>query len=189
MAHAIRLSEYGDPEVLEHVEIDAPTAGAGDVVIEVRAAGVNPVDYKTRQGKRSTEPLTRWIGLGSDASGVIIEVGAGVTGWDVGDEVIAHGLSGAYATHVAASVDRLVHKAPAVSFERGAAMGVPAGTAYQVLSSLRLASGQTLLVHAGAGAVGLAGIQFGALWGATVIATASAKNHERIAELGAIPVA
>jgi NADPH2:quinone reductase len=189
MARAVRIQRFGGPEVLEVVDIDDPRAGAGELVIEVRAAGVNPVDSKVREGKRSTGPLTSAIGLGSDASGVVVEVGSGVEGFDVGDEVVGYRVNGAFASRLSGAARLFTPKPAGVSFEQGAAIGVPVSTAYQLLRSLDLRAGQTLLVHAGSGGVGQAAIQFARLEGANVIATASPANHERLAELGAIPVA
>ncbi len=190
-AHArmVVVSRYGGPEVLEVRAVEPPPTPPDGLLIEVRAAGVNPLDGKIRSGQRATGPLTTPLPLGSDASGVVLDVGADVTGFAVGDEVIARGLTGAYATHVTASAAQVVHKPHRISFEQAAGIGVPAGTAYQVLRSLGLAAGETLLVHAGAGGVGQAAIQFARQWGATVVATASPPNHVRLARLGAVPVA
>jgi enoyl reductase len=188
MARAIRISSFGGPEVLELVEVPVGAPAEGDVRLQLKAIGVNPVDSKIRQGLRSTGPLESPIGLGSDASGIVVELGDGVDGFAIGDEVIAWGLKGAYASEVIASAAKLARKPPELSFEQGAAMGVPVGTAYQVLTSIGLAEGETLLVHAGAGGVGQAAIQLGRIWGATVVATASQVNHARLIELGAVPV-
>jgi enoyl reductase len=118
-----------------------------------------------------------------------VVVDGAADGFAVGDEVVARGLTGAYATHVTALPEQVAHKPPGISFEQGAAIGIPAGTAYQVLRSLKLSAGDTLLVHAGSGGVGQAAVQFGRLWGATVVATASPANHDRLRALGAVPVA
>lgn len=186
---AIRFSSFGGPEVLELVDVEEPEAPADGVVIEVRAAGVNPMDWKIRRGLRAPQPLAAPRGLGSDAAGVITSVGRDVSGFAVGDEVIARGLDGAYAERVAATVGQLTRKPAELTFAQAAGIGVPAGTAYQVLKSLGLAKGENLLVHAGSGGVGQAAIQFARHWGATVVATASPANHARLAKLGAIPVA
>jgi NADPH:quinone reductase-like Zn-dependent oxidoreductase len=188
MARTVRISEYGGPEVMQIVTGDPPLPGPGQVMIEVRAAGVNPVDWKIRSGKRATGALERPRGLGSDAAGVVNEVAPDVTTFAVGDEVIARGLDGAYASHALARPENLTRKPSALDWSQAAALGVPVGTAYQALKSLGLTSGETLLVHAGAGAVGQAAIQLARHWGATVIATASEANQDRLAELGAIPV-
>ncbi|GAB3037960.1 NADP-dependent oxidoreductase [Parafrigoribacterium mesophilum] len=189
MTSAVRIRSFGGPEVLEVVEVPDPVAPEDGVVIDVRAAGVNPIDWKIREGRTASGPLTEPIGLGSDACGVVTSVGADPGRFAVGDAVIARGLTGAYASRVAAPSTRLTSKPPSLSFEEGAALGMPAGTAYQSLKSLGVRAGETLLVHAGSGAVGLAAVQFAHQWGLTVIATASPAHHARLAELGAIPVA
>jgi NADPH:quinone reductase len=189
MTHAVRIRSFGGPEVLEVVEVPHPVAPDDGVVIDVRAAGVNPIDWKIREGRTAAGPLAESIGLGSDASGVVASVGAHPGGFAVGDAVIGRGLTGTYASQVAASSTQLAHKPPSLSFEEGAALGMPAGTAYQSLKSLGVVSGETLLVHGGSGAVGMAAVQFAHHWGLTVVATASVAHHARLAELGAIPVA
>jgi enoyl reductase len=192
MAEFIRYGEHGGPEVLTLVEGPAPEAPADGVVVEVRAAGVNPVDWKIRSGKRGARDFSQPQGMGSDAAGVVVAVGDSVDpadGVGVGDEVIVHGARGTYASHLVATPGQLIPKPPALGFEQAAALGIPAGTAYQVLRSLGLGEGETLLVHGGSGAVGQAAIQFAREWGANIVATASPANHGRLRELGAIPVA
>jgi NADPH:quinone reductase-like Zn-dependent oxidoreductase len=187
MARHVQYREYGGPEVLEIVETETPRPGPGEVVVEVKAAGVNPVDWKLRRGARGG-PIDEPRRAGVDAAGVIIEVGDLVTGWSVGDEVITRGVMGTYATHVVAPPANLVAKPAALSWAQAAAIGVPVGTAYQALVSLGVGSGMTVLVHGGSGGVGQAALQFAREWGATVVATASVRNHGRLRELGAIPV-
>jgi NADPH:quinone reductase-like Zn-dependent oxidoreductase len=190
MTTAVQYEEFGGPEVLKLAEIATPTASSDGVVVEVKAAGVNPIDAKIRSGARASGPIAGPRRLGSDAAGVIVEVGPGAAGagWAIGDEVVVRGASGAYATHVAASTGQLVRKPENVSWEVAAAIGVPVSTAYQVLRSLGVGPGTVLLIHGGSGSVGRAAIQFARLWGATVIATAREDNHARLRELGAIPV-
>lgn len=188
MALAVRISSYGGPEVLHLVEVAQPQPPADGVVIEVRAAGVNPIDWKIRRGLTSRTPLTAPIGLGSDASGIVVATGTDAGSFSVGDAVLARGLVGAYATHVSAHSVQLVVKPPAVSWEHAAALGMPAATAYQSLKSLGVAAGETLLVHAGSGGVGQAAVQLARHWGLTVVATAGMPHHPRLIELGAIPV-
>ncbi|GGF19657.1 NADP-dependent oxidoreductase [Subtercola lobariae] len=189
MARVVQYRSFGGPEVLEVAEVETPRASTGHVVVEVRAAGVNPVDTKLRRGLRSTGPLTEARGVGSDAAGVVVEVGDGVTDWSVGDEVVVRGASAAYATHVVAAAAQLTDKPESLDWPQAAALGVPVGTAYQVLRSLDVGPETKLLIHGGSGGVGQAAVQFATAWGATVIATASPSNHDRLRELGAIPVA
>jgi NADPH:quinone reductase-like Zn-dependent oxidoreductase len=189
MAHAILYSEIGGPEVLRLSEIDAPVPEHDQLSVRVEAAGVNPIDGKLRSGLRGPGPLSAPRRIGTDGAGVVTAVGAEVDGFRPGDEVVLFGASGLYATDVVAKAASVQPRPPQVSAAEGAALGVPVGTAYQVLRSLAVGPGDTLLVHAGSGAVGQAAIQFAVLWGATVIATASPARFDRIRELGAIPVA
>jgi NADPH:quinone reductase-like Zn-dependent oxidoreductase len=189
MTFAIEYEEFGGPEVLRHREVPAPTAGPGQVVVAARAIGVNPIDAKVRRAQRPSGPITSPRRPGADASGVITAIGEGVVGWAVGDAVIVASAHGTYASEFAVDAELLTIKPTGVSFEQAAALGIPVGTAHQVLVSLAVAAGETVLIHNGAGAVGQAAVQLARRTGATVIATASERNHDRLRELGAIPVA
>lgn len=188
MATVVQYSRLGGPEVLEVVEVPTPSADAGELVVELRAVGVNPIDSKLRAGIRPSPPIVEPRRLGSDGSGVVAEVGDGVQGWTVGDEVVVRGASGTYASHVVVQPSALVHKPASVGWAEAAALGVPVGTAYQALRSLGVTEGTTLLIHGGSGGVGQAAIQLAVLWGARVIATSSAANSGRLGELGATAV-
>ncbi len=189
MAHAIEYAQFGPPDVLTLVEFAVPAAGPDEVLLEVRAVGVNPGEVKRRAGERWKVAPAFPVRPGSDASGVVIAVGDDVAGFAPGDEVIGLGLKGAYATHVLAPASSLLPKPPGLSFEAATLIGTPAGTAYQVLRSLPIGSEDVLLVHGGAGGVGQSAIQFARHLGASVIATARPERHGRIRELGATPVA
>ena len=189
MATQIQYDRLGDPEVLEVATVRDPVAPDGGVVVEVRAVGVNPIDGKLRSGGRPSAPITAPRVPGSDAAGVVLSVGAGVDGWAPGDEVVVRNARGAYTTHLVAPASHLVRKPAAVSWEQAAAIGVPAATAHQVLVSLGVGPGTTLLIHGGSGSVGRVAIQLARRMGATVIATGSPANHARLRELGATPVA
>lgn len=189
MATQIQYDRLGGPEVLEVASVPDPVAPEGRVVVAVRAAGVNPIDGKLRSGTRPSPPIARPRVPGSDAAGVVLSVGPGVTGWAPGDEVVVRDAHGAYTTHLIAPASHLVHKPAAVSWEEAAAIGVPVSTAHQVLVSLGVDAGTTLLIHGGSGSVGRAAIQLARRMGATVVATASPANHLRLRELGAVPVA
>ena len=189
MPHAIEYDAIGAPEVLEYREIERETPGAGQVLVETRAIGVNPIDWKIRSGRRASRPHTGPRRIGTDAAGVVIAVGEGVDDWAVGDEVIVSGATGAYATEVLAPAARLARKPAALGWEAAAALPIPVATAHQVLSSLGVHEGDTFLLHGGSGAVGQAAIQLARRLGATVIATASESNHARVRELGGIPIA
>ncbi|WP_434316287.1 NADP-dependent oxidoreductase [Leifsonia sp. P73] len=188
MATQIQYDRLGDPEVLQVVSVPDPVAPDDGVVVEVRAVGVNPIDGKLRSGGRPSAPITEPRVPGSDAAGVVLSVGAGVDGWAPGDEVVVRNARGAYTTHLVAPASHLVRKPAAVSWEQAAAIGVPVSTAHQVLVSLGVRPGTTLLIHGGSGSVGRVAIQLARRMGATVIATGSPANHERLRALGATPV-
>ena len=189
MARAIVYTEIGTPDVLQLMEIPDPVADPGQVVVRIEAAGVNPLDAKLRRGARPSPPITAPRRVGFDGAGVVASLGEGVTGFAIGDRVAIRDTVGTYATHLAVSAEKLSLLPDAVTAAEGASLGIPIGTAYQCLRSLELTGEDTLLVHAGSGAVGQAVIQFAASWGATVIATGSPARHEQLRELGAIPVA
>jgi NADPH:quinone reductase-like Zn-dependent oxidoreductase len=188
MARVLQYSRVGSFDDLELVNIPTPDAPPHGLVVEIRAAGINPIDWKLILGLRPTPPFTTPRRVGSDASGVIAATGASVTGWAVGDEVIVRRAAGALGTHVVAESAQLELKPASLGFDQAAAIGVPVGTAYQVLTSLGVKAGTTLLIHGGSGAVGQAAIQFARAWGAVVLATASAANQDRVRELGATPL-
>ncbi len=188
MATAITYSEFGGPEVLTLTPIEVAAPGPGEVAVRIEAAGVNPVDHKLRAGLRASGEITAPRRVGGDGAGVVSAVGPDVEGFRAGDAVVVHGASGTYATDLVVPADRLSPRPPQVSAADGAALGVPAGTAYQTLRSLAVGAGDTLLVHGGSGAVGQAVIQLAALWGATVLATTSDRRAARVRELGATPI-
>lgn len=189
MARIVQYRSIGGPEVLEVVDEPEPEAAPGRVVVAIRAAGVNPIEWKIRSGLRPSPPIESPRRLGADGSGVVTAVGEGVSGWSAGDEVIVTGAVGTYATAVVVAPENLDAKPAGLGFEEAAALGIPIGTASQAVVSLGVAEGSTFVVHAGAGAVGQAAIQFARERGATVLATASPANHDRLRELGAVPIA
>lgn len=188
MARYVTYSQTGGPEVLEVHEGPEPTPGEGRVVVEIRAAGVNPIDWKLRAGIRPSGPFEEPRRAGFDGAGVISALGPGVDGCSVGDEVVVEGTQGTYATHVEASPENLTAKPSGVDFETAAALGIPVATAWQVIASLEVGEGDRLLLHAGSGAVGQAAIQIARSRGAEVVATAGEENLERLRELGAVAV-
>ncbi|QAY58611.1 NADP-dependent oxidoreductase [Microbacterium protaetiae] len=189
MAQAIEYVEFGEPEVLTLHEVTSSAPAAGEVTVRLAAVGVNPLEAKIRSGRRPSGEITTPRRLGADAAGTISAVGDDVEGFRVGDPVIVFGASGAYATELTVPFANVQPRPVHVSAAEGAALGIPAGTAYQTLRSLDVRPGDTLLVHGGSGAVGQAVAQFAALWGIPVVATASPRRHERLRALGAIPVA
>lgn len=189
MAQAIQHTELGGPEVLTLADVPVPVPGAGDVAIRVEAAGVNPVDIKLRSGLRPSDPITEPRRVGSDGAGHVAAVGSDVDGFRVGDPVVFTGAIGAYATDVVVPAAQVFARPAGVTAAQGAALGIPVGTAYQTLRSLAVRADDTVLVHAGSGAVGQALIQLAVLQGARVIATTSDRRADRVRGLGAEPVA
>jgi NADPH:quinone reductase-like Zn-dependent oxidoreductase len=183
---ALAFDEYGDPSVLHMTELPEPHAGPGEVRIAVRTAGVNPVDWKVRAGyMQEVMPVDFPAIPGMDAAGVVDEVGEGVEGVGVGDEVFGSGSG------VAAEYAVLAHftaKPASMSWAQAAALPVPAETAQRTLGLLGPpAAGQTLLIEGAAGGVGSTAAQFALADGVTVIGTASPANHDRLRSLGVIP--
>lgn len=183
---ALQFSAYGGPEQLSWADAPEPRAGAGQLRIRVRAASVNPADWKTLDGSFSGgKPLTGPAYLGFDAAGVVDEVGEGVTGVAVGDEVLGRGR-GTQAE--LAVLDAWAPKPAAVDWAVAAAAGVSGETAERGLRLLGVASGSTLFVDGGAGGVGAVTVQLAHARGARVIASAGAGNQDYLRQLGAIPV-
>ncbi|MGC4940715.1 NADP-dependent oxidoreductase [Kribbella sp. DT2] len=184
---AVVFEEFGGPEVLGVREIDAPQAGAGQVRIAVKAAGVNPMDYKVRRGWfEAMMPTTFPAVPGVEVVGIVDEVGEGAE-FAVGDEVVGWTVSGGYAEH--ALLGNAVRKPAGVSWEQAVAVPVAGETAQRVLDLLKVKSGETLLLHGAAGAVGAVAVQLAVVAGVTVVGTASEANHEYLRSLGATPVA
>jgi NADPH:quinone reductase-like Zn-dependent oxidoreductase len=183
---ALQYSQYGGPEVLEWAEAPEPHAGPGQVRIAVRAASVNPIDWKAFSGAMSGgEPLAATAYLGYDAAGVVDEVGEGVGGVAVGDDVLGRGR-GTQAEY--ALLDSWAAKPPPVDWAVAAAAGVAGETSERGLRLLDVGAGDTLFVDGGAGGVGAVAVQLALVLGARVIASASAANHDYLREIGALPV-
>ncbi len=182
---AVRMHGKGGPEALRVERVPLPQPAADQVLIRVRAAGVNPVDWKIRErGSRSGQPRI----LGFDAAGTIVSVGRDVKAWKAGDEVMAltsPSGGGAYAEYVVAYVRDIARKAQGMSFEEAA--GVPTAGAtvwtYLVLNAGDL-KGKRILIHGGAGGVGSVAVQLAKARGAHVLATASGRNHEYLRSIG-----
>jgi NADPH:quinone reductase-like Zn-dependent oxidoreductase len=189
MSQIARFAEYGDLDVLRVIDVPAPAAGQGQVRVAVRAAGVNPIDSKTVQGLMRNEiPLTLPAGVGSDVSGVIEQVGPGVSEFAVGDEVLGSSVTPSFAEYALAEPTSLVRKPHEIAWEVAGSLAGAGGTAYAALKRLRLAAGETLLIHGAAGGVGTFAIQLAVARGVTVIGTASERNHDYLRSIGAIPV-
>lgn len=184
------IHRFGGPEELKLEEVERPTPGSGEVLVRVHAAGVNPVDYKTRQGSGVLSQFKTFPAiLGWDLAGVVEEVGPGVTRFEVGDA--GYGMpnfpkpGGAYAEYVVAPADELAPQSEELTFEEAAALPLAGLTAWQALETLNLQAGQTILIHAAAGGVGHLAVQMAKARGAKVIGTASAANAALVRELGA----
>jgi NADPH:quinone reductase-like Zn-dependent oxidoreductase len=189
MALAIRFSEYGTSEVLQLTDVPPLTAGPGQVRLAVRAAGVNPLDWKILQGLfREHIPLQLPAGLGSDVAGVVDQVGDGVTDIRLGDEVLGASLTPSYAQSAIADEGSLIAKPAAVPWEIAGSVAGAGGSAWAALDKIRLSAGETLLIHAAAGGVGTFATQLALARGVRVIGTASERNHDRLRSLGVEPV-
>ncbi|MFI6786896.1 zinc-binding dehydrogenase [Nonomuraea sp. NPDC050383] len=185
-AEAVRYRRHGGPEVLELEEAPPPEPGPGQVRVAVRAAGVNPVDWKIRSGLMGAPPDGP-SGTGLELAGTVDAVGPGVTRWEVGRPVFGR-ATGALATHALASAGDLLAKPEWLAYERAAALPVAAETAYRALGLLGDPAGRTLLIHAVAGGVGLVAAQLAVARGATVVGTAGERHHAFLREIGIHPV-
>ncbi|MDT0454304.1 NADP-dependent oxidoreductase [Streptomyces sp. DSM 41527] len=191
---AIIAKSYGGPEVLEYTDRPDPKVGPDSFLIRVKAAGVNPVDWKIVAGYLDPMmdghfPLTP----GWDVAGVVEAVGADATEYAVGDEVIGYVRKdevqhGTYAELVAAPVRTLARKPASLSWQQAAGLPLAGLTAYQSLKRVGVQAGETVLVHAAAGGVGSLATQIAVAQGARVIGTASERNHDFLRSLGAEPV-
>jgi NADPH:quinone reductase-like Zn-dependent oxidoreductase len=183
---AVRMHGRGGPEVLRLDRAPLPQVRNGQVLIRVRAAGVNPVDWKIR--KRGTRSGAPWI-PGFDAAGVIAKVGPDVENWRVGDEVMAH-ISpvggGGYAEYAVANARDIASKPRGMSFEEAAGVPTVGVTVWNYLiKNVDTLEGKRILIHGGAGGVGSVAVQIAKTRGAHVIATASARNHAYLRSIGA----
>jgi len=183
---ALQFDEYGGPEVLHLGEAPKPHAGPGQIRITVKAASINGIDSKISTGTTAGgKPLERTGYLGFDAAGVVDEIGEGVSGVAVGDDVFGCGF---HTQAEIALLDSWAHKPASVDWSAAGAAGVASEAAERTLRLLGVEAGSTLFVDGGAGGVGAVVIQFAVARGATVIASASQPNHDYLREIGAIPV-
>jgi NADPH:quinone reductase-like Zn-dependent oxidoreductase len=185
---AISQREYGGPEVLELVEVERPSPRPTEVLVRVLGAGVNPVDWKTRSGAGMRLPLPATVGW--DVSGVVEQVGGGVTRFKPGDEVFGMprfpGVAAGYAQYVTARSRQLARKPERLRHEEAAGLPLAGLTAWQILvDTADVQPGQRVLVTAAGGGVGHLAVQLAKARGAHVIATARADKHEILRELGA----
>lgn len=185
---AIQYKDYGSSAVIELVDISMPSIqNENDVLIQVKAAGVNPIDMKIRMGiMKQIRPVEMPFIPGGEAAGIIVAVGAGVSKFKVGDEVIALTMKNAYAQYVTANENFVLLKPEGLSFEEAASIVVTIGSAQSVLfTEGKLEKDQKVLIQGGAGAVGGAMVQLAKAAGAYVIATASGEGVTLAERLGA----
>lgn len=184
-----------DNSTLEVREVDPPKVAPGSVLIEVRAAGVNPVDWKVMAGGLDSMIDTIFPVIpGWDVAGTVIAVGLDTPEFSVGDEVMAYARkdvihAGTFAEQVAVPARSVARKPAALSWSEAGGLPLAGGTALRVLDRVKLAKGETVLIHGAAGGVGSLAVQIAVARGARVIGTASQRNHEFLAGLGAEPVA
>src|SRR5215468_2597711 len=186
---AVLLMNHGGTEMLRYGDAPDPTAGPGEVVVDIHAASVNAADYKVRLGGGGRSTLRFPHILGRDFSGVVSEVGPGVTDLAIGDAVFGvcdQGIEGAYAEKIAIKAAIIAKKPDRLGHAEAAAMALTSLTALWALEdTAQLKAGETILIQGGAGGVAGFGIQLAKHIGATVITTASARNHDYVRSLGA----
>ncbi|MGK9149135.1 NADP-dependent oxidoreductase [Plantibacter flavus] len=186
---SIRYARYGGPEVLEFVESEIPHPRGGEVVVDVLASSVNHIEAFVRQGHLAeTLPLKLPTGQGSDFAGLIREVGAGVTGWKRGDEIIGHAVRGAHSTQVVVPATSIVRKPKRVDWEEAGGLYLAGLTALDTLDGLHLSKGDTLVISAAAGGVGNIEAQLAAFAGVRVIGTCGERNRDFLREQGITPI-
>ena len=187
---AVQISDFGGRNVLQLNEVDLPNPTENEVLIQVKAASVNPVDWKIREGY--LQPLLNHalpLTLGWDISGVVVAAGEKVTGLKLGDEVYSRpdiAKNGSYAEYQVVTADEVALKPKSLSWQEAAGVPLAALTAWQSLyDHTKLADGERVLIHAGSGAVGQFAIQLAKLRGATVYTTTSTRNTDLVLSLGA----
>ena len=187
---AVRFDEYGEVDVLKVVDVPKPAPGPGQVLVQVKAAGINPGEAKIRAGLLHARwPATFPSGQGSDLAGVVAETGPGVTGFAAGDEVIGYTDNRAsQAEYVLVEEQNLTAKPAGVSWVVAGALFVAGATAYAAVRAVALTKADTVVVSGAAGGVGSLVVQLAKRAGATVIGLAGQANHEWLAGHGVIPV-
>lgn len=193
MTRRVVAERYGGPEVLALQDIALSQPGEGQVLVDVRAAGTNPIDYKLYSGQMGNDPANLPMPLGMEVSGVVVEAAPGAAGYTgpltVGDAVIITNVSGGYSERVLANAADVGHKPESLSFGEAAGLLLAGGTAWHLLTKTGVGAGDTVLIHGAGGGVGLMAVQLAVARGAKVIATASPSRHDQLREYGAEPVA
>ena len=190
MARVVVATALGGPEVLSVVEMAVEAPAAGEARLAVRAAGINPVDWKRYSGAMGGDVVLP-MRLGFEVAGVVTDIGSDAIGpagpIAVGDEVIAYRVDGGYADDLLVPASTVVPKPPAMSWEAAGGLMLAGATAVHALEATSVGAGDTVLVHAAAGGVGLMAVQLAIARGARVVGTASEANHEYLRELGVVP--
>jgi NADPH:quinone reductase-like Zn-dependent oxidoreductase len=190
MARAVRFDRYGGRDVLYVADVDVPAPPPGEVVVEVRAAGINPGEAKIRSGASADRfPATFPSGQGSDLAGVVSAVRDGVTEFSVGDEVLGWSWRrSSHAEYVAVPVEQLIAKPSQLGWEVAGSLYIVGATAFAAVRAIAVEAGETVAVSAAAGGVGSVVVQLLKTHGATVIGIASERTHEWLASKGVISV-
>ena len=190
MSRAVRFDQYGGVDVLKVVEVEDPVPGPGQLLVRVKAAGINPGESKIREGLLHERwPATFPSGQGSDLAGVVEAVGDGADGFHAGDEVI--GFTDGRASQadlVVIEADNVTARPPGVPWEVAGGLFVAGATAWAVVRAVNLTAGDTVVVSGAAGGVGSLAVQLARRAGATVIGLASQHNHEWLRRHGVVPV-
>lgn len=191
MSKAVRFDGYGDVDVLNVVDVPDPVPGPGEVLVRVKAAGINPGEATIRRGAMHDRwPATFPSGQGSDLAGVVERTGADADGWVAGDEVIGFTHNRAsQAELVVVAAEHLTRRPPAVQWEVAGALFVAGTTAWAAVRAVSLAPGDVVVISGAAGGVGSLAVQLARLEGATVIGLASESHHDWLRDHGAIAVA
>ena len=187
---AVRFSEYGGVDVLDVVEVETPMPAEGEVLVRVMAAGINPGEAAIRRGDlKKVYPAEFPEGEGSDFSGIVDFVGEGVSGWKVDDEVIGWTPRGSHAEYVVVPESQLIEKPAAVDWEVGGSLYVAGTTAWASVDAVGVQEGDTVVVTAAAGGVGVWASQLCLRRGAAVIGTSSPESFDFLRSIGVVPVA
>jgi NADPH:quinone reductase-like Zn-dependent oxidoreductase len=192
MTKTVVATAFGGPEVLSVIDEPITALGPGEVQVEVRAAATNPADVKMYNGSFGEDASKLPMRLGFEAAGVVTAVGEGASGpagqIDVGDEVIAYQINGAYADHVIAPGSAILPKPATLSYEEASGLLLTGVTAAHTLVATHVGSGDTVVIHGASGGVGSIAVQLAVKAGARVIGTAGEDHHDYLRELGAQPV-
>jgi NADPH:quinone reductase len=190
MPNAVQFDSYGGVEILEIRDVPGPKPGPGQVLIAVRAAGINPSEGKIRSGAvREIFPATFPSGEGSDLAGVVEDIGAGVTGIELGAEVIGYTDNRAsHAEYVLVEASNLTPKPPQVPWEVAGALFVAGATGFATVRAVAPTAGETVVIAGAGGGVGVFAVQLAVRTGARVIALASERHHDWLRARGAVPI-